>query len=650
MRIFASGRALAAFAAGVSAGGAAPAFAQEARAASPPETIVVSATRAPLPARAVGASVTVIDREALDLIQTPIVSDILRDAPGVSFSRNGGPGAVTGVRIRGAESDQTAVLIDGVKLNDPSSPGGGYNFANLLGANLERIEVLRGPQSTLYGSQALGGVVAVTTRTGEGPLRLGLDLEAGDLETRQVRASASAGSERLSWAVSGAWFDTAGISALDARQGGREADPFTQAGGAARAMLKLTEALSADARLHYTQSEVGIDGFPAPLFALADTPETSKTDELVAYAGLKLAALEGRLNGTLGLSRTQTTRESLNPPLRVPVTFDASGRNDRLDGQLTFDATPRFQLIGGFEQETARLRTASPSVAVPNPAPLVAESEVSALYLQLQARPADFLTATLGVRRSDNDRFGEALNVRATVAATLFGGAATLRASVGDGFKAPTPFQLFSSFGNASLAPEEAAAWDVGLEGRAFEGRLVGSATWFARDTTNQIDFISCFGSPLAICVNRPFGTYDNIARARAEGVELTAQARPWRGLRIAAGHTELETANRSPGANFGRALPRRPQTTTSVSIGYGWQAGHDLSVSNAEVGDSFDNVSNSRRLAGYGLLAVRAAFQLSPGVQIYGRVENATDEAYQTTFGYGSPPRQAFLGVRFRR
>ncbi|MCA3692616.1 TonB-dependent receptor, partial [Aquidulcibacter sp.] len=153
------------------------------------ETIIVTATRAPTRASRVGSSVTVIDAPAIARAQSIPVIDLLRDVPGVAFSRTGGVGSLTTVRIRGAESDQTVLLIDGVKLNDPSSPGGGFNFANLLVGNLERIEVLRGPQSTLYGSQAMGGVVQIITRAGDVPFAASVTLEGGDLNTRRARGS-----------------------------------------------------------------------------------------------------------------------------------------------------------------------------------------------------------------------------------------------------------------------------------------------------------------------------------------------------------------------------------------------------------------------------------------------------------------------------
>lgn len=622
------------------------AFAQ----AAPPETVVVvSATRAPVPLEQTGSSVSVIDRVALDRLQSVPAVDVLRTVPGVSFSRNGGVGSVTSVRIRGAEADQTVTLIDGVKVNDPSSPGGGFNFANLLTGGIERIEVLRGPQSTLYGSQAIGGVIAITTRDGQGPLQMEVAAETGDLATRQVRAHASAGRGRARWAVSAGRFQSDGISAFDQALGGREADSYENTGVTGRLSLDLHAGFGVDARFSWTSADAGIDGFPAPSFSFADTLERSKTDEVTASLGVTFTGRDNRFRGRLGLNTARIDRRNTDPVVTPEITFDARGLTDRLDGQFTFDATPALQLIAGMEVETAEYRTRSPSVFDPAPPASTASNTLHAVFLQAQATPVQGLTATLGVRASDNDRFGTALNLRATLAWALNGGDTIVRASVGDGFKAPTLFQLFSDFGNIRLRPEEATAMDASIEQHLFGGRLNVSATVFSRDTVNQIDFASCFASSNAACANRPFGVYDNIARARAEGVELTAEARLWRGFHLAANLTDMRAQNLSPGPGQGRSLPRRADRILNLDLGYRWQAGHDLSVSVSDTGDSFDNAANTRRLDGYTLVTARGELRLNPRLSLFARIENATDAAYQTVSFYGSPGRQAFVGVRAR-
>jgi vitamin B12 transporter len=609
------------------------------------ETIIVTATRTPTRASQVGSSVTVIDAPAITRAQSIPVIDLLRDVPGVAFSRTGGVGSLTTVRIRGAESDQTVLLIDGVKLNDPSSPGGGFNFANLLVGNLERIEVLRGPQSTLYGSQAMGGVVQIITRSGDVPFGASVTLEGGDLNTQRAQGSVRGQVGDLSYVVAAGQFETDGVSSAAS---GKERDGFKNTLAQSRVDYALNDQLSLEARVFWSKSDVGIDGFPAPTFALADTPERSKTEELIVYAGANLTLLDGRSRTRFGMSETQTDRINLNPTLAVQNTFIGNGTNRRAEFQSSLDVTPMFQLVGGGEFEESKLRTASPSVSNPNPTPLRATSELSALYLQGQASPASWLTATLGVRWTDHDSFGEALNTRANVAASLNGGNTILRAALADGFKSPTPFQLFSSFGNAKLQPEEASSAEIGVEQAWFSRRLIGSFTYFQRDTINQIDFVSCFGNSAAICVGRPSGTYDNIARTKADGTEFTLEAKPTRQLSLSAGFATLDARNKVRGsANFNRLLPRRAKETGSATIGYLFDFGLDVSATYSRVGDSFNNAGNNVVIKGYDLVTLRASQKINPHWTVFARVENAGDEVYETITGYGSPRRQTLVGLR---
>jgi vitamin B12 transporter len=642
-------------------GAAQPALAQPAASTPAPapnvaeraETIVVTASRIRQPARAVGSSVTVVSGAEIDATQAVAVTDVLRTAPGISINRNGGPGSVASVRLRGAEAEQTVLLVDGVKLADPSQPGGGTDFGALLTGDLERIEVLRGPQSTLYGNEALGGVVALYTRDGSDGPGGSFDAEVGDLDTwllrGSVRGSAGLGTAGpVRYALAASHFDTGGISAAAA---GTEADSFTTSAARARVSAQVTDRIGLEARLWWSDADVGIDGFPAPLFVLADTPERSQTEQLIGYLGATLALLEGRWRTVLSYAQATVDRTNSNPALAVPTTFLATGDTDTLALQTTLELTPRVTVLAGYEQEATSIRTASPSSFTPNPVPFRANAEIAATYVELQARPTGWLSATLGARHSDHDRFGGAVNLRATLAATLPDGRTTLRAAIADGFKAPSLFQLFSNFGNSTLKPEEAASVEAGIDWALdARGTLSAGLTAFARDTVNQIDFVSCFGVSAPICVNRPFGTYDNVARTRAEGIEATAGWAPLEGLRLDVAHTRLEALNRAGGtANFGRDLPRRPRSTTSATLSWRSGFGLDLSATATRVGSSFDNASNSRRLEGYTLVTLRAQQALGEVWSVVARMENAGDETYQTTSFYGSPPRQAFVGLRAR-
>src|SRR5690606_23391991 len=208
------------------------------------------------------------------------VSDLLAMTPGVTVTRNGPLGGSTSLRIRGAETDQTVVLIDGVKLNDPAQASGGFNFANLIATEYSHIEVLRGPQSTLWGSQAIGGVVNIVTPVPQGPLSGSFSAEGGTHETALVRAHVQSGGERFAWRVGGNYLTTDGTSAFDRDLGGREDDGYRNVGFNARGIFYISDNVSAEVRSTWSDGRSELDGYPLPLFTLSDTPEYGTTEEL----------------------------------------------------------------------------------------------------------------------------------------------------------------------------------------------------------------------------------------------------------------------------------------------------------------------------------------------------------------------------------
>lgn len=620
---------------------------------TPLEDVIVTANRSVQAADRVGQSVTVLTVEQIEASQAAAVVDMLARTPGVSYSSNGGVGTATSLRIRGAEADQTVVVIDGVKLNDPSATGGGYNFGNLLTGDIARIEVLRGAQSTLWGSQAIGGVVNVVTAEPTRPFQASLDAEAGSRGTHYLRGGVGGANDRIVWRVAASHYQTDGFSTYAL---GSEDDGYENIGLSGRLNLKLTENVSLDLRSVYSNGEADIDGFPAPLYSFADTLEYARTKDLVAYAGLNVDLLEGRFRNRIAYAFTRTDRQNFNPAQTATnLTFDARGENRRYEYQGVLDVREGWTATFGAEREESEFRSASPSSFTPNPTPATASVGLDGYYAQLQAEVIDGLTLTGGVRRDEHDTFGGKTLGQAAVAWALNGGSTVLRASFGQGFKAPSLYQLYSDYGNTDLAPEEADGWDAGVQQDLFGGAVVVSATYFDRETTNQIDYVSCPGAatpttaPLCFVGGvRRFGYYNNIARTQANGVELSAAARLGE-FDLAANYTYTDATNETAGANFGKRLARRPETTANASIGYVWPFGLSTTVAVRYAGDSFDNASNATRLEPYTLVDLRASYPLNDTVEVYGRVENVGDERYETTRNYGTAGRGAFVGVRAR-
>jgi vitamin B12 transporter len=611
------------------------------------EDIVVTANRIEQHASRVGDSVTVISAQEQRRSQKTAVSDLLAMTPGVTVTRNGGIGGTTSLRIRGAETDQTVVLLDGVKLNDPSSASGGFNFANLIASEYSHIEVLRGPQSTLWGSQAIGGVVNIVTPVPEGPLAGSVSAEGGTHDTALVRAYAQAGGERFAWRVAGGYLTSDGISAWDRDLGARESDGYRNVGFNVRGIYKISDNISAEVRSTWSDGRTDFDGFPVS--SLTDTPEYGTTEELVSYAGLNISGFDGRFENRLGFAYTDTDRHNTDPSSTVPTTFDASGRNERWEYQGTLHFTDTLIGIVGLESERSELSSVSPSTFDPNPAPIADSVQLDSIYGQLTATLFDALTLSAGVRRDDHDTFGGYTTNRASAAWSVAANT-ILRASYGEGFKAPTLYQLYSQFGNEALDPEEADSYDAGIEQRLFDQKLTLSATYFNRDTSNMIDFVSCFGETSPQCASHPDGYYENVQKNNAEGVELSAVAQLTDRLAFYANYTDMEAKNTARGtANFGRSLARRPNQTANAQVSYEWPIGLTTAVAVQHVSRSFDTASNAFVLEGYTLVDLRASYAVNDSLEVYGRVENVGNEDYQTSRRYGTLGRTFYGGIRQR-
>ena len=611
--------------------------------AEAPDTIVVTASRAPQPLSRVGQSLTVLDAPEIARRQTQFATDLLRTTPGLSVSRNGGVGGIASVFIRGAESDQTVALIDGVKLNNPASPGGGFDFGNLLTGNIARIEILRGPSSVLWGSQAIGGVVNIVTVAPTDALTINARAEGGSFGTGQAVGNISGTVGPLAASAGAGYFRADGISAFSERRGGREADGYRNTGANARAVLTLTDALSVEARGYYSNGKAQIDGFAPPTFAFGDTREFSRTREFVGYGGVNAALFDGKLKNRLGYAYTNTRRRNFDPNGFTYETFASRGTNERFEYQGVATPLDWVTATFGAERETSKYR--STSFGGPQAR---GRARLDSGYGQVAVTPLAGLTATAGVRHDEHDRFGGATTFAASGVWTI--AATTLRASYSEGFKAPTLFQLQSDFGNQTLRPERARGWDAGVTQRLAGGRIEASATYFDRRSRDLIDFASCFGVVSAICVGRPFGTYDNIARSRARGVEVALAVTPVEALRVQANYTYLDAENRASGsANYGKQLARRPRHTVNLVADYAWDFGLSTGATVSVEGDRFDDAPNRRRTDGHVTADLRAAYPVTANIEVYGRVENLFDARYETVFQYGTPGRAAYGGVRLR-
>ena len=590
------------------------------------ETIVVTANRTERAISQVGESVTVVEEKEIVNRQPSDVLDVLRTVPGVTFNRNGGIGTNAGVSIRGAESDQTVVLIDGVKLNDPASPGGGFNFGPLLLGNIARVEVVRGSQSVLYGSQAIGGVVNLITREPTEELGMFARAEYGARDTTELTGNVSGRFGPVAASIGASYLHTDGISAFSEARGGAERDGFESLGVNGKIDIALSENLSIDLRGFYADGEVGIDGFPAPDYVFADVDEVSYRKDFVGYAGLNADFLDGRFRNRLGFAYTNIDRRNFNFDTDTE-TFDANGENRRYEYQGVFDAAEFVELVFGAEREESDFRSGTDE----------ADVWINSVYGQVNLSPVTGLSLTGGVRYDDHETFGDATTFAASGAYTPNSGDTVVRASYGEGFKAPSLYQIYSTYGNPALLPEESESWDVGITHSFLDRRAQIGVTYFERDSTNLIGFVST--------ATPPFGFYDNTELASAKGWEFGLAVRPVDGFDVALNYTNIDAIDETTG----NKLARRAEDKADLVVDYRMNNGIGIGATVLVVGDSFDNASNTRQLDGYVVADLRASYGVTEQLEIFGRVENLFDEEYETVYRYGQPGRAVFGGVRFR-
>jgi vitamin B12 transporter len=593
-----------------------------------PATITVIATGSETPLSKTGQPVTVITADEIQSIQGPDITRVLERVPGLTITRNGGPGSFTGVRLRGSDAEQVLVLVDGVRLEDVSAPSGGFDFGTLTPGGVERIDVLRGSNSIVWGSAAIGGVIAVQSRDLNG---IEASAELGANDSYLADAAAGIASDFGALTLNGGYSRSDGVSAAAV---GTEPDGFRQWRVGGRGRINLSQDLAIVATARYADTRTDIDGFAPPTYSFGDTPEYQDTRQASGRIGLRFTGSNLTLN--TGFAISDTKRDYYDPTFGTDPSYGYKGRSERVDLTGRVNLPADFTLDFGGDSEWTRFSSTFDAQAKAN---------LTSGHALL-GWSSDRASLAAGVRIDDHSRFGTAWTFGANGAFELVDNL-RLRASYGEGFKAPTLYQLLSNYGNAALNPERSKSYDAGLEWGAPYGKLHAAVTVFRRDSRNLITFVSC--ASLNACATRPFGLYDNVGLARAQGVEAELGARPTDTLHLQAAYTYLETENRTRGtANFGKDLARRPAHALTLSSDWtsplaGLTLGADLRL----VGDSFDNASNTRRLDGYALTTVRASFPLTEKVELYGRVENLFDVNYQTVADYGTWGRSAYIGIR---
>jgi len=596
----------------------------------PPEQlapVAVTATRTPAAPPTIGSAVDVLSPAELTRQQITTLDDALGGLAGAPLFTSGAPGAATSLFLRGANSNQVLFLVDGIRLNDPNTDYQVFLGGASLGA-ADTLEVVRGPQSTLYGGEAIGGVVALRAARGSGAPSASLAFEGGSFGTVSgaIAAQGESGANAYNFSARGGHTDNA-----------RPNNFFDSANAALRLDRRINDRVALGGTVRWFHGDFGS---PGDRFTNDPNNEESESNLLAtAFADAKLDAAWA-LHATLGGQdrRYVANSPAPNPPYYFPSDKTIiTNRRAVFDAQSIFTGLERHRVLAGFTAEANRTRNTGFGA-------VNKKQGLFAVFAQDEFSPRDDLFFTAGLRDDDFDTFGRATTGRATAAWLVAQRALKLRASYGTGFRSPSFLDLYgrSAFyvGNRNLKAESSRGWDAGMDFYLPDRRGTLSATWFQSNVTNLIDYnFAVFP-----------GTVMNVGRARMSGVELAAHVNLPGAVQASASYTYLDAERLLPTAHV--RLLRRPRQQYSADasrdFGAGFTAGagvrvvtrrRDIDPQTFAVIDAPD----------FAVARIYAAWQATPRFAVKARVENALDRKYEPVTGYPAPGIGAFGGVEWK-
>jgi len=588
-----------------------------------------------------GTSVSVVTRADLKARQIRHAADALRSLPGVHVGVQGSSSNLTVVRIRGAESNHTLVLIDGVEVN----PGGGdgfFDFSTLTTDDIERIEVLRGPQSGLYGSGAIGGVVNIITRSGKGPMRIAAEAEGGTFNTGKASLALSGGSEQAHGAITVSGYRSQGfnISRFGEEEDGGRISTLSMGGG-----LMVVDGLKLDGTLRIARNASDRDAFSGLAGSLLIPSDDNSEFETRLWVGRLQATLDTfdqRWQHKLYVNRAETDSEDKDELFGSTVTRSTNMKYGYLS-TIRLD-TPGYAAVRHYV--TGLVEREEEMFAQPTFDPLDRRRERNSFAAEVRGEYFDTLFVTGTVRRDDNEEFDDFTTWRTSAALKVPETPFRLHGSYGTGVKYPSFSEQFGFFfgfvPNPNLQPETSAGWDAGIETSVFGGMAIVDVTYFDTTLENEID--TAFVPPGV------FTAFNRIGESKRRGIEVASRLTLGRGLSAGLSYTWLDAVEED-----GTQEIRRPPHSGRVDLNYAFAGGRGnfnvAAVYNGEMTDiAFDALTFSQvnvDLDQYWLVTAAASYKMLPGVELFGRVENLFDVEYEEVFGYQTAGVAAYAGVR---
>lgn len=613
---------------------AAPAYAESAEdlaaASAGNDQIIVTASRATTAAREIGSAVSVIAREDITREQIVFVKDILQDMAGVQITTDR-PGDYASVSIRGSDNDQVLWLIDGIELGDPSSTSTQFQPEHLTSRDIARIEIVRGNQSSLYGSDAIGGVVQITTqRATEDGIKLNAEAEAGSHGTVNGGATILGKSGPIDFRLTATGYSHDGPSLADPRTANpagsvTEKDGYWRYGFSGRVGVAATDTLSLQLIGLWQDSNTDLDN------TTSDTDNTVRKREHAMAAQANYLSSDQAFKADASVTR-YVARRLYFGPFYSPDGDLYKGTKDAANLNLTYNGGIWSIAVGGNweEERTTQVTTYSGDFRE--------KIDTKSAYGELALRPIENLSITGAARIDDNSRFGTFDTYRGTIAYVIPGALGAnslkLRASYGTGAKAPGLYQLFDpTYGNPDLKVETSQGGDIGFD-IDFD-RFSAQLSYFFAKTKNEIIWLANVG---------PMGGYTQFGRTRKDGVEIAFALRPIDGLAIQQSFTFL-TAESDPQeiGDYGDMGRPKRSGSTSVTI----TPLEQLSLTARARYRSRNASSFGGATGSYAVFDLLGSFAITQNVEIYGRVTNLFDRDYQMSFGKNALGRSLYGGLR---
>jgi len=580
--------------------------------------VVVTATKTEVPLNEVTSSVTVITEQEIQEKKAKTVSEVLRDVPGLDVAQTGGPGGATSVFLRGGNSDYTLVLIDGVRVNSPTT--GAFDFADLTVDNIERIEIVRGPQSTLYGSDAIGGVINIITKRGAGTPAVTVSAEAGSYQSFRESAGVTGATPLLDYSLSVARFDTNGFSSADRHNGNSEKDGYGNTTVSSRLGMNLEDSGRLDLTARYTGAKVDLDNCCPPV----DDPNFVQDNHFGLISASYSRPLTAWWNQELVVAYNTDNLETRDPdPADSFNNYKTKTEERHLDWRHHFSISEADLLTLGYEYDGQRAN---------NKGSFDKTISDGAVYVQSQHQVSDLFSQLVGVRADYNSRYGDVITYKAEGAYRVPVTGTRFRAAYGTGFHGPTLNLLFyPGFSNPNLKPETSENIEGGFEQPLFSNTVSLRATYFHANYNNLI------------VSSAPTYIPENIGRATAQGTELEMNYSPLKSVTLKGNYTYTGTRNE----DNGQELPRRPRQKASAGLNVKPAPSFNLRFDLLYVGKRFDDIANTQPVGAYTLLNASGSFDLTRNVQVFARAENLFNRKYEEVLGYGTAGRSAYGGLK---